>query len=152
MDAFNRRSGCPIIDEKDVLIFPNPTSGSTTLRCTLPNACKYAVLVIDAAGRTISTVQWISSAGQQDIPVAAETMEAGAYIIELRDAKGVRVGRTRLMKLGRMIEKQLRTKPAAKGHVREHRDFISTVQLQKWSILKSPSPGCTAHHVLYLYR
>ena len=91
----------PIIDEKDVLIFPNPTSGSTTLRCTLPNACKYAVLVIDAAGRTISTVQWISSAGQQDIPVAAETMEAGAYIIELRDAKGLRVGRTRLMKLGR---------------------------------------------------
>jgi len=81
-----------------LLIFPNPTNGTATLRCTLPNAGKYSVLVIDAAGRTISTIPWNGTDGQQDFQIATETFEAGAYLIEVRDANGSLVGRSRLMK------------------------------------------------------
>jgi hypothetical protein len=85
-------------DAADVLALsaaPNPFTGSTTLRFTLPAAADVEVVVLDLLGRRVAVATpGRLDAGPHALPFEAETLASGVYLVRL--AAGAAVTTLRL--------------------------------------------------------
>ena len=66
--------------------YPNPTNGVLDLRLVQSISSPVAVTVLDMAGRTVFTTQQV--AGTSQISIHLETLETGAYMVQLSTNEG----------------------------------------------------------------
>ncbi|MCU0426643.1 MAG: DUF1501 domain-containing protein [Candidatus Kapabacteria bacterium] len=73
--------------------FPNPVSSNTTFEYTLPFASRVRLSVVDAQGRTITTLEEQQPAGTYNINFDAGALANGAYQYRLETERGWASGR-----------------------------------------------------------
>lgn len=73
--------------------FPNPVSNSTTFEYTLPFASRVRLSVVDAQGRTITTLEEQQAPGTYNINFDAGALANGAYQYRLDTERGWASGR-----------------------------------------------------------
>lgn len=72
--------------------FPNPTTGTATLRYELPRASEVTVEVFDMLGRHVQTVEaGLQAAGMQRADLSAAGLSVGAYVYRVRMSDGTSV-------------------------------------------------------------
>jgi hypothetical protein len=73
--------------------FPNPVSSTTTFEYTLPFASTVRLKVLDAQGRTLTTLEEQQAAGTYSINFDAGALANGAYTYRLETERGWTSGR-----------------------------------------------------------
>lgn len=71
--------------ELGLVLYPNPTDGSSTLSFELAEASEVTVNVMDITGRQLFALpQGYQSAGQKSIVIPGEQLSSGIYLVQLR--------------------------------------------------------------------
>jgi hypothetical protein len=65
-------------------LFPNPTSGPTTLRVTPPRGGEYSLRILGMNGQVLTQGDHQLVAGTSTIQLPVETLSSGMYLIELQ--------------------------------------------------------------------
>ena len=84
----------------DLFIYPNPTSGRFQVRYYFSNGSSVqgrTILVYDAKGARVYSKQFSVTAGYSRMDVDLVNVESGIYLVELRDGRGKRLGKTQLL-------------------------------------------------------
>lgn len=81
-----------------ITLHPNPATERCTL--TLPRGSQgtHQVYVHDAAGRSVMHQTLTLATGSRSAELDLHSLQAGAYVVHLRDAQGQAIGSTRLLK------------------------------------------------------
>jgi photosystem II stability/assembly factor-like uncharacterized protein len=81
----------------ELMLFPNPTANTSTLRYTLTAPVRVRIDLTDSEGRTIALLRdMVQPAGEHDVPVSTARLAAGVYFVRLtaRSASGENMHKT----------------------------------------------------------
>jgi hypothetical protein len=67
----------------DLLIYPNPTAGSTILRFTTDNEARYTIRILDLAGKLLQNREGESLAGENILDLDFGAYPSGMYMVEV---------------------------------------------------------------------
>lgn len=88
------------ITEKDITqprllsIYPNPTTGATTIQYYVQEAGKMEITLVDAMGRIVFEDSYqLNGAGVQYMKLNLETFQAGSYMLQLKQANSIGIAR-----------------------------------------------------------
>jgi ELWxxDGT repeat protein len=82
----------------NVIVFPNPTTGNTTLQVTLKSAQHLTYTLTDITGKVIDRAELVMTAGEQAINVNLNNASTGIYLYRLTDGNGVMMASGRIEK------------------------------------------------------
>ena len=70
-------------------IYPNPTTGNTTLRINSENSFNATIKVVSVTGAVVSNSKTNVEAGSSEISIDMNSLEVGMYFVEVVGQEGI---------------------------------------------------------------